>query len=245
MGLELQRAYDFIEAANAAPTLDAFGLIYTRTLENFGVPHHALAVMLRPAEGAPRQFTPLTNGVTEAWSRHYWEQSYFNVDAAVHVALQQYAPFSWSEIEAQPLTRSSARLFHEIRDALPVDGGFVVPMHDAGGFAGLSALFCEDAELAPEVRDALKLISVVGAERGKQLYLQGPMAIAKLCPLSPRQREVLAYAAQGKSENDTADILGLSSATVREHLAKARDAMGVRTKMQAVAIAVQRGWIAL
>ena len=91
--------------------------------------------------------------------------------------------------------------------------------------------------------DALKLVSLCGVERGTHLYLQETMPIAHPCPLSPRQREILAYAAMGKSENDTADILGISAATVREHLAKARDLMGVRTKMQAVAIAIQRGWI--
>jgi DNA-binding CsgD family transcriptional regulator len=38
-------------------------------------------------------------------------------------------------------------------------------------------------------------------------------------------------------------ILGIFAATVREHLAKARNLLGVRTKMQTVAIAVQRGWL--
>lgn len=243
MSRELQQAYDFIAAANAASTLDEFGALLTRTFEQLGVPNYTLAAMIAPAGGGPRQFTPLTRGVTDAWSQHYWDQKYFNVDAAVHLALQRPAAFSWSDVEAQPLSRASARLFNEIRDAMPIDGGLVIPIHDRSGFAGIAALFCEDSEAPTSAIDALKLVSLCGVERGTQLYLQDTMPIAHPCPLSQRQREILAYAAMGKSENDTADIIGISAATVREHLAKARNLLGVRTKMQAVAIAVQRGWI--
>jgi LuxR family quorum sensing-dependent transcriptional regulator len=65
------------------------------------------------------------------------------------------------------------------------------------------------------------------------------------CPLSARQREILAFAAEGKSEADTGAILGIAGSTVRDHLERVRDVLGVRTKTQAVAVAVQRGWIVL
>jgi DNA-binding CsgD family transcriptional regulator len=32
---------------------------------------------------------------------------------------------------------------------------------------------------------------------------------------------------------------------VREHMEKVRDLLGVRTKTQAVAVAIQRGWIVI
>jgi len=163
----------------------------------------------------------------------------------VHLALQRPYAFTWSDVEAQPLSKASARLFHEIRDAMPIESGLVIPIHDGQGFAGIAALCCEDLEPNADAVAALKLISLYGVERAKQLHQQDLMPTPPLCPLSQRQREILAYAATGKSENDTADILGISSTTVREHVGKARDALGVRTKMQAVAIAVQRGWIAL
>lgn len=53
--------------------------------------------------------------------------------------------------------------------------------------------------------------------------------------LSPRQSQCLALAARGCSSADIAARLGLSPRTVDEHLAAACRALGVRTRIQAVA----------
>lgn len=53
-------------------------------------------------------------------------------------------------------------------------------------------------------------------------------------PLTSRQREVLEWAADGKTAQDIAAIMGLSTATVDKHLRLAREALGVETTVQAV-----------
>ena len=121
-------------------------------------------------------------------------------------------------------------------------------MHDEGGFSGVIALHHEDPGLTQRQTDALKLIAIYGIECAKELHelAHGPALRSPApCPLSARQREILAYAAAGKSESDTGEILGIAGTTVRDHLEKVRDVLGVRTKTQAVAVAVQRGWIIL
>ena len=59
--------------------------------------------------------------------------------------------------------------------------------------------------------------------------------------LRPRQVECLAWARQGKSSADIGRILGISGRTVDEHIAHACEALEVRTRVQAVARAVQLG----
>ncbi len=61
--------------------------------------------------------------------------------------------------------------------------------------------------------------------------------------LKPRQLECLHWARQGKSSTVTGLILGISGRTVDEHIAHACDALGVRTRIQAVARAVMLGLI--
>ena len=239
----MRRVMDFVEAAEAASTLEELDGCLRQTFASFGVPNYTLAAMLDSPNGGARQFTPLTHGVTADWSQHYRDAGCFNFDAAVHRALQSDKPFAWSEIEAQRLPKASARLFGEIREAMPIDGGLVVPVHDEKGFAGVASLMCEDADPHPEFIYALKLVSLFGIERAK--HLLGVTSPVAACPLSQRQREILTYAALGKSEADTGDILGIAATTVREHFIKIRALMNVRTKVQAVAIAVQRGWIAI
>jgi LuxR family quorum sensing-dependent transcriptional regulator len=245
--VEYQRALEFIEAAESCADLGQLRQTISAALDRFGVPYFTLGAMLREDGGAPR-FTTLIRGVTQEWSDYYWDQKCFNVDAAVHKAMQSAAPFSWSEIEHQRIPRASSRLFDEIRDSLKIGGGLVIPVHDENGFAGVIALHHDDPTLTQQQTAALKLIAIYGIECAKELHeaAQGASQRAPApCPLSARQREILAYAAAGKSESDTGEILGIAGTTVRDHLEKVRDVLGVRTKTQAVAVAVQRGWIVL
>lgn len=52
--------------------------------------------------------------------------------------------------------------------------------------------------------------------------------------LSDRQLECLAWVQEGKSAGDIGQILGISGRTVEGHLALACNALGVRTRIQAV-----------
>jgi DNA-binding CsgD family transcriptional regulator len=61
--------------------------------------------------------------------------------------------------------------------------------------------------------------------------------------LSARQIECLAWAQEGKSAGDIGQILGISGRTVEGHLAKACEALGVRTRVQAVVRARELGFL--
>lgn len=61
--------------------------------------------------------------------------------------------------------------------------------------------------------------------------------------LSPRERECLAWVSRGKSSTDIGAILGLSARTVDSYLEKAASKLGVRTRIEAVAVGVRRGLI--
>jgi DNA-binding CsgD family transcriptional regulator len=57
--------------------------------------------------------------------------------------------------------------------------------------------------------------------------------------LTKREREVLALVAQGLSNSDIARRLGLSRATVAEHVASGADKLGARSRAQAAALSLQ------
>jgi two-component system, NarL family, nitrate/nitrite response regulator NarL len=59
--------------------------------------------------------------------------------------------------------------------------------------------------------------------------------------LTPRELEVLALAAQGRSTPQIAGGLHLSAATVKTHLQNAYDKLGVTDRTAAVAVAMRRG----
>jgi DNA-binding NarL/FixJ family response regulator len=58
--------------------------------------------------------------------------------------------------------------------------------------------------------------------------------------LTPRESEVLYWVVKGKTNRDVSDILGSSPATVKKHLERVYEKLGVETRTAAAAMAMQR-----
>ncbi len=63
--------------------------------------------------------------------------------------------------------------------------------------------------------------------------------LAVYAPLSPREKEVLNLLVQGQAAQEIARTLGISYATVRNHLQKILHKLGVHSQREAVAIAIK------
>lgn len=242
----LRRAFDFIEAADLAPTEDALQEQLASTLQQFSATQFALIGVASQANGA-RLPVALSRGTKREWSERYLARGYFNADPVVHTAIRRSTPFTWDDFHTRDFSVTARTVFNEGRDTLKVDASLVVPTHDAKGFAGLISLFF--AEGAPDIgmRKALRMIALYGLERAKELrgLLPDGGRDATPCTLTARQRESLAFMAMGKTDWEIGSILGVASRTVEHHLNAAKREMGVATRAQAAAIAVHRGWIAL
>lgn len=58
-----------------------------------------------------------------------------------------------------------------------------------------------------------------------------------------RQLDCLALAALGMTTTEIGRRLGVSPRTVEHHFAKLCERLGVRTRVQALAVAVEHGWL--
>jgi DNA-binding CsgD family transcriptional regulator len=63
------------------------------------------------------------------------------------------------------------------------------------------------------------------------------------CPLSEREREVLRCVADGLTNAEAAQVLGVTPATLKTHLDHVFDKTGASGRASAVAIGLRRGWI--
>jgi DNA-binding CsgD family transcriptional regulator len=89
-----------------------------------------------------------------------------------------------------------------------------------------------ERDIDPDVTRAAQLAGLMLTERlmefsgGLKDDLQG---------LSDRERDCLAFMADGRRDKEIADLLGITEATVRFHLDNARRKLGARNRAQAVA----------
>ncbi|MES1199766.1 MAG: autoinducer binding domain-containing protein [Pseudomonadota bacterium] len=238
----IQRALTFIDEASRAAEMAALDALMRRAFDDYGVRHYAL-LGFAMSEGG-RTPVLLNTPVNLAWSEHYKEQGYYNVDAVMHAILKRPQGAEWAEVELRPLPRASRDLFGECRSELKVDGGIALPTYDASGFAGAIGMYYE-GEPDAEMKRALKLIGHFAMERAKELRGLVVGEEPAPCPLTVQQREILALSAHGKTDWEMGRLTGLSHKTINHHLERAKGLIGVRTRAQAVALAVQRGWIAI
>ncbi len=66
-----------------------------------------------------------------------------------------------------------------------------------------------------------------------------------MTPLTPRERDCLAWAAQGNSNSGIAEQLGVTPRTAKFHIENAMKKVGAKTRAEAVAIALTQDLIQL
>ncbi|HVE96224.1 MAG TPA: response regulator transcription factor [Pseudonocardiaceae bacterium] len=114
--------------------------------------------------------------------------------------------------------------------------GFLVKdTEPADLISGVRAVAGGDALLSPGV--TRRLIAEF-ATRAKQ-----PVDTAALNALTDREREVMALAAQGLSNDDIASTLFVSPATAKTHVSRAMVKLGARDRAQLVVLAYEAGLV--
>ena len=106
--------------------------------------------------------------------------------------------------------------------------------------AGASGFVAKDTpanELSDAVRQVHDGLRVLDPKLAQDALIDGAN------PLSPREREVLALAASGRSAPAIAAEVFLSAGTVRNVLSAAIGKTGAKNRTQAVRIALEKGWI--
>lgn len=108
--------------------------------------------------------------------------------------------------------------------------GVVVPVHDAGHLAWFVGFFGRAPDLSERTVLTLGAAAYAAYDRFRQLLDVNHDG----SPLTARESECLSWAAQGKTDRETARILGISPRTVRFHIDNAKKKLGVATRIQAV-----------
>ncbi|MEQ0557739.1 response regulator transcription factor [Amycolatopsis sp. NEAU-NG30] len=99
---------------------------------------------------------------------------------------------------------------------------------------GVRAVMCGDALLAPQITRRL-------LDRFIQRPPPGSTTPAELAGLTPRELDVIRLIAHGHSNAEIAGTLFLSEATVKSHVNHLLGKLGLRDRVQAVALAYRTG----
>ena len=182
---------------------------------------------------------------SSAWLTRYVERNYKFHDPLAKLCARSRLPFYWGQPGfADHLEKAERLVLHEAREFNHVEGYVVPTAGPEGDIGGLC--FCMDApnsavDVVAESAAQIQLFAAQFHAAAVHVFFDGRLPPA--VRLTPRELEVLSWAADGLSSEATAERMRLTAPTVNYHLTKSCRKLGASNKMQAVALALRQGLI--
>lgn len=255
-----------VSAIEGCDTVDELNAELQRLVERAGFESYCFL-----DSGSAYAAQPYYTGTTQqAWTQTYADNNFINADACISRARRTNRPFTWSEVPLPERTGRHKPGAHKIMEAASDFGyreGFVIPFHfvdDRGAaHSSVCTLFWKEKPkdfsrvIAAHARK-FHLLLLYYMQRSIELrdetrktasenvtHLHEWAMLKQNRALSDRERDVMAWAARGKTAGETADILGIAVDTVHTHIRNSVQKLDAGNKTHAVAKAVRFGLIDL
>ena len=178
----------------------------------------------------------------EQWFKEYVHEKFHQVDPVASYARTQCGAFQWIDVPWGPPSERSAKVMNVAAQDYGMQNGISVPIHGMHGYEGIVSFSGSDIDRTAQGVAAMELLAIYAVNQLMRLRVaeQTPQFL-----LTVREREVLTWAAIGKTAWDTGCILSISTDTVNKHMATAMRKLKAYTKTQAVAESIRRGEIRL
>jgi LuxR family transcriptional activator of conjugal transfer of Ti plasmids len=249
----------FIERLDAAgdldcnDRLDALKNIFSDAVTALGFKYFTYHVVrARAIDPAAGRLPHIISTYPDAWVRHYFREQYLDEDPVLGELMRRHSPFIWAEI-ARPdnLSHRQRRLFDEAQDA-GIINGVTFPLHNGSEIASISLIPSESgSQSAATIRHQQSLIYLMA--RHYHSLASRPLLERSLTGkssrrhslLSPREKEVLEWAAKGKSAWEISTVLGISYKSIEFHMEGAKRKLQVYNRTHAVTKAIVLGLLSL
>jgi len=236
----MQDIGSYIERINSAETPEQAFADFCVIMNGYGYDRIAYSLVTdHPSLGLPRQHG-LATSYPEDWMKYYREKDYARIDPVTQTVLASRKPFFWSDVVNMPgLAAPSLRLMNEAKDSGVTDGIGISLCGKHGELVGIGLARHDDCnENNYNTLAEAYLLSVYFHETYRDL-LTAPLHIE----LTERQVEILSWAAEGKTDEDIASIVGISTNTVRFHWKRVFTKLEANGRIYAISKALRLGLI--
>lgn len=232
----LSRAMDYVATAFAAPTPEAASRAFYAALVPHGATYLQTRHYLRPAGTLTSAAHYAAGGVVTRIAPDDWPGSNaFNYICFEENPLLVPIREGRTRYRFSDYAPHSNRSFGSYWEALAEAGiGDALCATSYGANRAIASVHLGFGKAGFELED-VRAVSLAGLMLTEHLLSLNPEIAADPVRLTGRERDCLAFVAEGKSDWDISVILGLSAATVRFHVDNARRKLDAVNRAQAVA----------
>jgi LuxR family transcriptional regulator, quorum-sensing system regulator BjaR1 len=248
---------DDLNALEACGSVAEIRGVFQRIIEDYGFSSFGFMDASHPWEDNPL----LVSTHSTAWIDTYRAENFISTDPCLALARRTNLPFHWGSVPLPTVIGKrkpgAIKTMEAARD-FGVNEGLTIPVHYNDGlgrrYTSVCALFWKDSAdcfYANLKHNSVQLhvILLYLAQKIVDLYAVEIRARTRnfgelhASHLTDREKEVLKWAGMGKTSDETAVILNVSSKTVEAHIKSATIKLGANNKTQATVQAVYRGLI--
>ena len=177
------------------------------------------------------------------WLEFYQANGFVAHDVLPIESRRRVRPFWYSEVISRLKLSAKQKELYDAGVAYGWKDVFGVPIHGPGSLQGLVTMATRQ-ELTLSLAECAVLETMARAVWERCRTAEGfGVGVADLPKLTTREIECLQWAAAGKSDSDIATLVGIKPATAHFHVEQAKRKLGVRTRVEAVAVGVLHGVI--
>jgi DNA-binding CsgD family transcriptional regulator len=227
-------AFDDLAAAKSSAELSAEMAKFVNLL---GFNNFIYALTITAASLTPKQY--VLNGYPQKWVDRYLSRNYFKIDPLIKHAYSTTLPSIWHEGDFQD---GKASEFWEEAKSFGLVSGLSFPVHDHSGILGIFSISRDKMiDLAGQDLEALigraQMFASMLHHAVCRLELPSQLPTGEVS-LTPRERECMKWAADGKTAWEIGQILNISERTTVFHIANVVRKLGALNKTQAIVRAV-------
>jgi LuxR family quorum sensing-dependent transcriptional regulator len=238
-----QRTLDFVQRLQQLTDYDDICRLVATELEWFGFTY--VSCLSMPAPGQDQSECLLLNNRPRQFVENYIEKNHVARDPVVTELRHTLNPFAWSDVRARRnLSKSEKAIMDEARE-FDVREGMTIPIVSRSGTVTLFCPCGREPDISERARAAIEIIGIYSNHALQRALLQQQRSEATRTPLTPREREIMQWVAIGKTDDEIADILSISTTTVTTHVEHAKQKLDAFRRTYAVVQAIRLGEITL
>ena len=234
---------DFIENANKAKSTQEVAQLFSDILKTYGYDRFCYSLVTdHPSLGLDAGHGIIAN-YPDDWMSHYKTNQYEKKDPVPRKAFKTFRPFTWDSLsQTEDLASNEKQVLNEAREAGLLDG-VAIPIYGRNGELAGVGMASSTGDTRADANVLSKLRTLAMQFHLAFTDLEQEDRAAKSVHLTSREKEILLWAAEGKSDSVIGEIIGVSHATIRFHMNNIFKKLDANERTLATVKAIRQGLI--
>jgi len=238
----MRKFEDYLEKTNKAKTAEDLFQIFLSTVGQHGFDKVLFALLTDHKDIGLQAGVGVMENYPSEWMKYYFENGFDKIDPIVTYGVHQMGAFEWREIPKRVDLLAKQKKCLNLGIEAGLNNGISIPLRGINNqMAGISLATTEKLDASEVNTDLLTAYCNHFYTAFKRLHKPLPNDLNIV--LTNKEREVLEWAARGKSDDDIAMLMHMSRHTVNMHLRRVFIKLGVNNRLLAVVKAHSLGII--